>query len=306
MLGTSNEYKTYKYCTIILKHIYFNIKIIDYNRVYMSSLITLMYVSCFNYKNLWSPFFKLKEKYLGDKIKTYLCIDELKNHKINFSNTEIINFNQKSIYNLNGNLYDRYLYYLNNIDSKYVIYFIDDMFILENVNLDKVNEFIQIMEQNDYIKIIKLSLMSWPFDNGTMVNYNDNKFIQADNNKDEYIMNLQPILINKKFFINIVEYCKHQDQNRLHCYGQNSGLESFGTEYFKNKNYKCLRVMDDIIKVIHPGGFVRSGVLSEEFKNYLKEKENIDIKTFKYNLIYDINDDEYNNLPQNAKDYINE
>ena len=64
------------------------------------------------------------------------------------------------------------------------------------------------MNNNEDIKIIKLSLDSYPFYNGKNVNYDNLNFIEADNYKDEYIFNIQPIIIRKDFFINLVIYCK--------------------------------------------------------------------------------------------------
>ena len=78
--------------------------------------ISLMYVSCFTYKTLWEPFFKLKNKYFGENtMKVYFCIDELKNnYNLNINNINLLNFNNKSNFTINGNLFDRYLYYLEN------------------------------------------------------------------------------------------------------------------------------------------------------------------------------------------------
>jgi hypothetical protein len=158
------------------------------------------------------------------------------------------------------------------------------------------------MAQNDDIKIIKLSLDSYPFFNGVKITYNNYDFIKANNNLDEYIFNTQPILIKKNFFIDIINYCKLYN-TLTH---QNGGLEIFGTQYFRNKNYICLRVLSDIIKIPYAGGIVRSGILSDEMKLFLKNKENIDIPTYEYNLIYKITKEEFEILGDRLKeDYKN-
>ncbi len=267
----------------------------------MSNNLILMYVSCFTYKNLWESFIKLKKKYIGDSIKMYLCTDIINDYKLSDPHIEILNFNKKSNFNINGNLFDRFLYYLDYIDTEYVLYFCDDMYIMDNVDLKKINEFLEIMKNNDDVKIIKLSLHSYPFNYGTSVTYNNNLFIKASNEKDEYIFNLQPILIKKTFFKNLLNFCKENNTLRH----QNGGLEIFGTIFFrKNPNYTCLRVTEDIIKVPDAGGIVRSGIMSNEIKKMLKEKENIEITTYSNNLIFEMTKDEYDLFGDFNKKYF--
>ena len=265
--------------------------------------ISLLYVSCYTYKSLWEPFFKLKDKYIGDAIQTYLCTDIMLDNNINFghpifNNTKILNFNQKSNFTLNGNLFDRYLYYLEQIESEYILYFYDDMLPLKSVNMNKLNNLLDIMKNNKLIKIIKLSLDSYPFYNGSMVHINETVFTKANNNMDKYIFNVQPILIRKDFFIEMVNYCK-QNNKLTH---QNGGLEVHGTDFFKiNKDYICLRVIDEIVKIPAGCGVVASGIISEEMKQYFKEKEDIQIETYENNLIFKLTKDEYDCLGDRLK-----
>jgi hypothetical protein len=215
-----------------------------------------------------------------------------------FSNTQILNFNQKSNFTINGNLFDRYLYYLNNIETEYILYFYDDMFLIESVDTNKLNSFLNIMKNNELIKIIKLSLHSEPFYNGTMVNIDDTIFIKANNQLDNYIFNTQPILIRRDFFIETVNYCK---QNNI-CAHQNGGLEIHGTDFFRiNNHYIALRVTNDVTKVPDAGGVVRSGIISEEMKQYFKEKENIEIQTYENNMIFKLTNEEYHCLGDRLK-----
>ena len=264
--------------------------------------ISLLYFTCLTYKSLWESFFKLKNKYMDNTtIKTYLCTDILNDdHNIyQENNINILTFNKKSNFTINGNLYDRILFYLNNIDSKYILFFIDDMYIMDYVNFNKLQQLINIMENNEDIKIIKLSLDSFPFNNGKNVNYDNINFVQADNSKDEYIFNVQPMIMRKEFFIDMVTYCK----NNSTVTHQNGGLEIFGTKYFRiNLNFKCLRVCKDIIKIPYSGGIVSSGIISENMKKFLKEKENIEIKTYDNNLIFDLTKEEYECVGDRVKD----
>jgi hypothetical protein len=268
---------------------------------YLSILnnLSLMYVSCFTYNSVWHPFLKLRTKYIGDnEIKMFLCTDELKNFNINGNNLNILNYGKKSNFAINGNLFDRYLYYLTNIESEYILYFYDDMFPGKQINLEQLDKILNIMKNNIDIKIIKLSLSSYQFINGTEVIYDNIKFIRANNMLDEYIFNVQPLLIRRNFFIDMVNYCK-ENNTLTH---QNGGLEIFGTEYFKNNSkFICLRVIEDIIEIPF-GGILQSGILEPNIKEYLINKEGIDIKVYENNLIFELTRDEYNCLGDRLKE----
>jgi hypothetical protein len=258
-----------------------------------------MYVSCYTYKSLWPAFLKLKEKYIDNHIKLYFCTDEIKNYNLNNNNLILLNFNQKSVFSLNGNLYERYLYYLNNIDSKYILFFYDDMLAIDYVSTEKIIKLMNIMDEDDNIKNIKLSTHSYTFNNGTPFVKNGIEFTKANNKLDQYLMNFQPILIRRDFFIDLIKYCAINN-TLTH---QNGGIEIYGTEYFRqNENFICLRVVEDVVVIQNAMGVVQSGVISNEIKNYLKEKENIEIETFENNLIYRLTNEEYNCLGDRLKE----
>ena len=156
-----------------------------------------------------------------------------------------------------------------------------------------------IMDTNENIKIIKLSKYSRVFDRGHLVNINGIDFIQANNSIDEYIMNLQPILIRKDFFIDLTNYCKHNNQ-LTH---QNGGMEIYGTDYFRrNNHFICLRVVNDVVPVNDSGGIVRSGRISDDTKQMLKDTEGIEIETFDNNLIFKLTIDEFNVMGNRLKE----
>jgi hypothetical protein len=216
----------------------------------------------------------------------------------NLTDTDYIFFEFSGIYNY----FDRYLYYLNNIDTEYILYFLDDMYPLNIIDITILTRLIDIMNKNDNIKLIKLSLDSYPFNNGNKVIYDNIHFIKANNNLDEYILNLQPFIIKKNFFIDLVNYCK-KNNTFTH---QNGGLEVFGTNFFKNTNYIALRVINEVVKIPYSGGIVTSGIISDPIKKMLKEKEDIDIKTYDNNLIYELTNVELNNLGDRLKEHYND
>jgi hypothetical protein len=109
-------------------------------------MLSLMYVSCYTYKELWLAFIKLKEKYIKNNIPMYFCSDLMNNFDIKNDNINILEFGTKSCFSVNGNFFDRYLHYLEHINTKYILYFYDDMFPLAPVNSEKLNSLILLKE----------------------------------------------------------------------------------------------------------------------------------------------------------------
>lgn len=252
-----------------------------------------MYFTCHIYKSLWEPFMKLKEKYLGNNYKLYFCTDLCGNEELNYENINILTYPEKSDNSLKGNMYDRYIDYLNKIDNEYILYFYDDMFVIKNVDNNVLDKCVKIMDNNKNIKIIKLSLDSFPFSHGTQVEYDNIKFIKADKQHDDYLFNTQPIIIERKCFIEMIEYCKlHNKIPSL-----NGGLEITGTIFFKKmQKYDCLRVVDEVIHVPSACGVVQAGFLNHQIDKYLQQTENIYVKRYKNNLIYELTNTEYSLL----------
>ena len=251
----------------------------------MDKDISLMVLTCYTYKGLWQPFLKLKNKYIN-YFKTYFCVDEIKDYQINENNLEIISYGKKSNVNRHGgNFFDRLLYYLDKIPTKYIIFFLDDMPPLGIVEEEKIYKIVNIMER-EKIDYVKLSELTVPY-SGQIITIDNINFTVA-NNSDK-LFNTQPCLIKREIFIDMVNYCK--TNNRIY---QNGGLELYGTEYFRKYNIKCLKTVEDTVKISSPAGFVASGILDQTVRIMLKEKEDIDIETFKDGLIYELTNEEYN------------
>ena len=109
--------------------------------------VSIMYASCHTYKSLWLPFLKLKDKYIGKDIVTYFCTDKLNDVLIQGENLHVLEFGQPSCFTRNGNYFDRHLYYLQKIETNYILYFYDDMFPLNYVNMDKLRTLLLIMKE---------------------------------------------------------------------------------------------------------------------------------------------------------------
>ena len=258
--------------------------------------LSIMYFSCYSYKNLWDAFLQNKKKYLGNSIKMYFCIDENKDNIIidKEFNTEIITYNEKSSIRSTGNFLQRMLHSLNNINTEYIIYFGDDMFINNYVNVDKISKILLTLQNNYNIKLIKLSNKSQPY-TGEQFCDNDIIYNKANKSVDDYIMNLQPIIVRKDFYINLINVCINDTKYKIQ---GNSSLERVGTEYIQTfgDDVICLKTKEDIIPIIHELGLLSAGILYDDKKEWLKS-EGLFVKTYKNNFIYDItNKEEYNSI----------
>jgi hypothetical protein len=191
---------------------------------------------------------------------------------------------------LNKNYFKRLLYYLDNIPSKYIIFFIDDMFLKTYPDTDNLSNLINLMKSNNNIIYSKLSHNSELYSKN-LYEYNNYYYKIGDNINDNYLINLQPSIFEKKFFIEYINYCLNIKNN----YQENSQLEIFAggitkdTNFFINKdNYICLRPEKEIISIYDCGGIVAAGIL--HIDKVILEKNNIYIKVYKNNMIYEINE----------------
>lgn len=266
--------------------------------------LSIMYNTCFMYKNIWDPFFALKNKYCSNlKIKTYLCsdgnIDEYFKDKKLYDNTEFINYpSEARADGFESNYTQRLLYYLINIPTNYVIYWYDDMFLTNHVNFEKINESFELMKTDSNIKTIKLSTCSHPF-TGSIYYQNKDFKLQQNSKKDQYCVNLQPSIFRKDFLINMCEYLI--SNNTIH--NGSYDIENYGTKYFHiNQDNKSLRSNIDLIPVYGDCGIVSAGYIRNGVLDFLKG-ENISMKIHD-NFIYEKNNENVKKLSDNNINYL--
>ena len=115
-------------------------------------------------------------------------------------------------------------------------------------------------------------------------------------------MNLQPTIIKKDFFIDLVNECINNKKWKIQ---GNSALERIGTEYIQTfgDDVICLKTKEDIIPIIDELGILSSGILYDKFKKWL-ETENLFITTYKNNFIYDIKGIEFNYIGDLTLEHI--
>ena len=113
----------------------------------MNSETSILVASCSMYKNMWNPFFYLLKEYWEDcPFKIYLGSDKYtnnyshKDHNITLLKTDIEPY--ASTYS------DRVADFVGQINSKYVILFLEDHLIDEEVDTNEVLKCIEILEES--------------------------------------------------------------------------------------------------------------------------------------------------------------
>lgn len=243
--------------------------------------ISIVYVSCFMYRNLWRPFLELKLKYIGDKIPFYLCTDGPIDEILKITpGVNVLHFDKPA--NNNTNYITRLIHYLKKVDTKYVLFWYDDMFPTDTVRWPIVEEIYAHMESNPTVKLVKCSIHSSPF-RGNTYTIGTNVFTQSSPS-DGYVMNVQPTVFDRTFLLDVME-----EVDRSTVKNGPSDFETIGTEIAIRKGYVYLKSQTDIIPVFGDGGVVRAGILLPEANEFLKN-HNIHVETYAKNCIYDVYD----------------
>ena len=257
----------------------------------MEKNICMFYITCYSYKNLWEPFLKLRDKYFTNKIKCYMCVDKMDlNDELKiliekkYSNIKFLIFNEVSNIKTNGNYFNRYLYYLDNISEDLIIYMYDDMLFSKKIDMNEFFDTCKLINETDEIKMIKLLYYNLPQKENIYYSNNSLQFSLFNNLKDHYIISGQPHIIKKNIFIDISNYClKHIVKQIEYCGPQ--VYEVYGTQFFRDKKYLCLTIYKKNLFHIFRDegavyGCVKHGQISNDTLQILKDKENIIINSY--------------------------
>lgn len=145
-------------------------------------MLSVVVMSCDGYDDLWETFFTLKERYWGNcPYETYL-ITETKDSKY-----------AKTI-KTQGEWTARLRQALEKIDTEYVLFMLDDFFIREYVDQERIDKVL-----NSFKSDIATFNFERAFD--TRVQEEAIEGFKLRFNKDSYLNNCQPSIHNRKKFI---------------------------------------------------------------------------------------------------------
>ncbi len=245
--------------------------------------VSVLYCSCYMYRNLWKPFFESKARYFkNDSIPFYIGTDgPLEAIRELVPGVPILHYSERA--NNNTNYIDRVISYLESIDTKYVIFWYDDMFLSGDVDWTAFKQAYDLMEQNPGIKLIKLSKCSVKF-SGRRIATSGGAVFQLATSDDSYIMNVQPTLFDRQFLLDTMKKVNlHDNKNGP------SDFETHGTTIAKQSPFLYLRSDQDIIPIFHEGGVVRSGIITPEARAFL-QREGLHVPVYENNCIFDLSD----------------
>src|SRR6266446_210260 len=113
----------------------------------LAEKVSVLYVSCNKYSDLWIEYFKLFRRYWSDcPFKVYILTDT---NGPSVNGVEMLRSGQDISWS------DNLLFALDQIDSPYVLLLLDDLFIMDHVPNDWVTEKIQWAVENNqnYLKL---------------------------------------------------------------------------------------------------------------------------------------------------------
>lgn len=109
--------------------------------------LTILVNSCDSYEDLWFPFFKLFDVFAGDLKRCRIILNtEKKRFAYQGLNIECVN-------NYNKNVWwgERIKTILKQIETEYVLFFLDDYFLRDYVEVDKIEQCIKWLDENKNI-----------------------------------------------------------------------------------------------------------------------------------------------------------
>jgi len=114
--------------------------------MYHHKICILLY-SHSDYNDIWDVCFGQIYKYINiDDIEIIFCVNSLNNYKID-NRINVLNYNDNLVYT------DRILSVLDSIKYKYILFLHEDWIITKKLNINVINTYIDIMEQNNLYHI---------------------------------------------------------------------------------------------------------------------------------------------------------
>lgn len=104
----------------------------------INNKMAIFVLSCDKYQDVWDEFFNLKDRYWKDSNFQWYLV------------TESVIYNRPGVITLNseGNWSTRYRNAVNSVKAKYICSYLDDYFITDTIDNDRINHLVGFMEEN--------------------------------------------------------------------------------------------------------------------------------------------------------------
>lgn len=157
----------------------------------MNNELTLLLVSYDGYGDMWPAFFKCKEKFWPDCPYPLVLANNVKPFEA--KNIRVINCGNDAQWSTRTRLA------LQSIESKYVLFLLEDLFMLDQVRTEDIQGAVELMEKDnlDYYKIMTFSKIRTR-------NYKGIDYLHEIPASWPYGISLQAAIWNREYFLNMV------------------------------------------------------------------------------------------------------
>ncbi len=111
--------------------------------------ITILVSSCDKYEDAWEPFFRLFNKYWQDCPYSFVLSTETKQFSCDYLNVKTINCDKSFSWG------KRLKNAVNEIESEYILFFLDDFFVRDNVEVTVFNRACELLDTKQEIGAVK-------------------------------------------------------------------------------------------------------------------------------------------------------
>lgn len=157
--------------------------------------VVLVVSSCDKYEDAWYPYFELIKKYWPEHPRNIVLITEKKQYSVDGLN--IHTYNYPSSYTWSERLYKT----LEKIESKYIIFSLEDFFLLDYVKQDRIDECLCWMEENPNIAVCRL----YSSDNNALIPTDKYKDFYIANRNIGYRLETQAALWNRETLMSFID-----------------------------------------------------------------------------------------------------
>ncbi len=238
----------------------------------MNNKLTVLLVSYDGYGDMWPAFFECKKKFWSDcPYPTVLANNE---KSFTAENTVVMNCGRDAQWSM------RTRKALEKIDTKYVMFLLEDLFISDNVDTRNVESAISIMEDEgiDYYKIMTFSDIKTK-------NFKDYDFLKTIPASLPYGISLQASIWNRNFFLKMIGEGNYNPW----CFETRRLKEEQTT---KEPN-KLIGVFDNrnILNICHmvvQGKYLPKSVIKMQGVGINVDVESREVMSYSENCIYDL------------------
>lgn len=217
---------------------------------------TVLVNSCDSYSDLWEPFFKLLRLHWPDVNENRIMLNtETKMYSIDGIDLQRPHLTEEDVTTWSK----RFKACLNQIDTKYVVILLDDFFLEEDVDTQRLNKCIEAMERDDSVRCFTFVPTLWPNkDDGAFENF------ELRGRKAPYLLNLQAGLWRTEELKSLVR--ENETPWEFEEWGTHRAAKAGGKYYVAKEG--CPQVFTYNWK---PGGAVHRGKWTTGVDELLKE-----------------------------------